>query len=86
MLENCQKWRQTVEGVGLDALYDEIDPFDVSPSFLSRSDCSVQLFSTAFKYPEREIVFKYWPLWFHKAGHSRVLLDAPVFTFCFTDR
>ena len=30
MLSNCQKWRQTVEGVGLDALYDEIDPFDVS--------------------------------------------------------
>lgn len=30
MLAKCQTWRQTVEGVGLDALYDEIDPFDVS--------------------------------------------------------
>lgn len=30
MLSNCQHWRKTVEGVGLDALYDQIDPFDVS--------------------------------------------------------
>ncbi|KIJ43999.1 hypothetical protein M422DRAFT_168770 [Sphaerobolus stellatus SS14] len=30
MLEKCQNWRKTVEGVGLDVLYDEIDPFDVS--------------------------------------------------------
>lgn len=39
MLANCQKWRQTVEGVGLDGLYDEIDPFDVSPSARSPVIC-----------------------------------------------
>ncbi|CAK5284211.1 unnamed protein product [Mycena citricolor] len=45
MLANAQNWRKTVEGVGIDALYEETDPFD---------------------YPEREIVFDCWPLWFHK--------------------
>ncbi|KAI8994113.1 CRAL/TRIO domain-containing protein [Trametes punicea] len=45
MWENCQRWRKTVEGVGIDALYREIDPFD---------------------YPERDIVFDCWPLYFHK--------------------
>ncbi|KAF8510071.1 CRAL-TRIO domain-containing protein [Hysterangium stoloniferum] len=47
MFEKCQDWRKNVEGVGLDALYEEIDPFD---------------------YPERNTVFKYWPLLFHKKG------------------
>jgi len=45
MFEKCQHWRKNVEGVGLDALYEETDPFD---------------------YPERNTVFKYWPLLFHK--------------------
>lgn len=28
MLTNCQKWRTSVEDVGMDALYDEVDPLD----------------------------------------------------------
>lgn len=30
MLNDCQEWRRSVEGVGIDKLYQEIDPFDVS--------------------------------------------------------
>ncbi|RDX53294.1 CRAL/TRIO domain-containing protein [Lentinus brumalis] len=51
MWKNCQHWRSTVEGVGIDELYRQIDPFD---------------------YPERELVFDCWPLYFHKTdkeGH-----------------
>ncbi|CAK5270317.1 unnamed protein product [Mycena citricolor] len=51
MLANAQNWRKTVEGVGIDALYEETDPFD---------------------YPEREIVFDCWPLWFHKTDKVRL--------------
>lgn len=29
MWKNCQHWRSTVEGVGIDELYRQIDPFDV---------------------------------------------------------
>lgn len=28
MIKDCQEWRQTVEGVGIDELYRRIDPFD----------------------------------------------------------
>ncbi|KAG6878089.1 hypothetical protein C0993_012416 [Termitomyces sp. T159_Od127] len=28
MLKDCQDWRRTVEGVGIDELYRRIDPFD----------------------------------------------------------
>ncbi|KAI0354930.1 CRAL/TRIO domain-containing protein [Trametes cingulata] len=45
MWKNCQHWRKTVEGVGIDELYRQIDPFD---------------------YPERDLVFDCWPLYFHK--------------------
>ncbi|KAI0670820.1 CRAL/TRIO domain-containing protein [Trametes maxima] len=45
MWKNCQHWRKTVEGVGIDQLYRDIDPFD---------------------YPERDLVFDCWPLYFHK--------------------
>ncbi|ESK95010.1 sec14 cytosolic factor family sec14 [Moniliophthora roreri MCA 2997] len=45
MFADAQQWRKTVEGVGIDELYKQIDPFD---------------------YPEREAVFNYWPMWFHK--------------------
>ncbi|KAJ2966338.1 hypothetical protein NUW54_g13838 [Trametes sanguinea] len=45
MWKNCQHWRKTVEGIGIDELYRQIDPFD---------------------YPERELVFDCWPLYFHK--------------------
>ena len=30
MFTDCQHWRKTVEGVGIDELYRRIDPFDVS--------------------------------------------------------
>ncbi|KIJ54820.1 hypothetical protein M422DRAFT_24710 [Sphaerobolus stellatus SS14] len=58
MLEKCQHWRKTVEGVGLDTLYDEIDPFD---------------------YPERDTVFKYWPLWFHKTDKEGRPINIQLF-------
>ena len=29
MWSNCEQWRKTVGGVGIDELYREIDPFDV---------------------------------------------------------
>jgi hypothetical protein len=29
MIQDCQEWRRTVEGVGIDELYRRIDPFDV---------------------------------------------------------
>ena len=32
MFKDCQEWRKTVEGVGIDELYKRIDPFDVSHS------------------------------------------------------
>jgi hypothetical protein len=28
MIKDCQEWRETVEGVGIDKLYSQIDPFD----------------------------------------------------------
>lgn len=30
MFIDCLEWRRTVEGVGIDELYDRIDPWDVS--------------------------------------------------------
>jgi hypothetical protein len=30
MIIDCVEWRHTVEGVGIDELYDRIDPWDVS--------------------------------------------------------
>ena len=30
MIRDCQEWRRTVEGVGIDELYRRVDPFDVS--------------------------------------------------------
>lgn len=30
MFKDCQEWRKTVEGVGIDELYRTLDPFDVS--------------------------------------------------------
>lgn len=45
MVTDCQRWRWTVEGVGIDRLYDRIDPFDVRANFhFSRShptDCTL---------------------------------------------
>jgi hypothetical protein len=62
MFANCQEWRATVEGVGIDELYKQIDPFDVGASalayMLTRKDRSpfphsirsVKRFSTAGLY------------------------------------
>jgi CRAL/TRIO, N-terminal domain len=36
MILDCQEWRRTVEGVGMDELYRRIDPFDVSELCLMR--------------------------------------------------
>jgi hypothetical protein len=30
MFTDCQEWRKTVEGIGIDELYRTLDPFDVS--------------------------------------------------------
>ncbi|KAI0051148.1 CRAL/TRIO domain-containing protein [Auriscalpium vulgare] len=45
MILAALEWRRTTEGVGIDALYRQLDPYD---------------------FPEREEVFRYWPMWFHK--------------------
>ena len=63
MWKNCQHWRNTVEGVGIDELYREIDPFDVrhiTPVCMSNI-CTDHV----FQYPERDHVFDCWPLYFH---------------------
>jgi len=72
MIIDCQNWRRTVEGVGIDELHRKIDPFDVR-TFNSLVEPQAVLKSWK-QYPERQIVFNYWPLWFHKvrtvAPHS----------------
>lgn len=30
MFRDCQHWRKTVSGIGIDELYKRLDPFDVS--------------------------------------------------------
>jgi len=64
MFEECQNWRSTVEGVGIDELYRRIDPFDVSP-LLPQASLSIPLPLSHIcrQYPEREAVFDCWPLW-----------------------
>jgi hypothetical protein len=34
MFMECQEWRRTVEGIGIDELYRTMDPFDVSTLYL----------------------------------------------------
>ncbi|TFK40778.1 CRAL-TRIO domain-containing protein [Crucibulum laeve] len=60
MFKNCQEWRKTVEGVGIDQLYKDIDPFDASINISAGS------YGLLERYPEREAVFDCWPMWFHK--------------------
>ena len=43
MLRNCQEWRKTVEGVGIDELYKNIDPWDVGAIISPPRNC---LFNT----------------------------------------
>ncbi|KAF7973729.1 hypothetical protein HWV62_14294 [Athelia sp. TMB] len=66
MWSDCQHWRNTVEGVGIDELYQTLDPFDVSPPVPRSPPANIA------QYPERDKVFKSWPMWFHKTdkeGH-----------------
>ncbi|KZP33543.1 CRAL/TRIO domain-containing protein [Athelia psychrophila] len=58
MWKDCQHWRSTVEGVGVDQLYRTLDPFD---------------------YPERDKVFKSWPMWFHKTDKTGRPLNVHFF-------
>ncbi|EFP89026.2 uncharacterized protein PGTG_14867, partial [Puccinia graminis f. sp. tritici CRL 75-36-700-3] len=44
MITQCLQWRHQFEGIGIDGLYEELDPFD---------------------FPNRDQVFKYWPIYFH---------------------
>lgn len=44
MITQCLQWRHQFEGIGIDGLYGQIDPFD---------------------FPNRDKVFKYWPIYFH---------------------
>lgn len=61
MFADCQRWRKTVEGVGIDKLYADMDPFDVGELLLF----AIALLMSP-EYPEREAVFECWPMWFHK--------------------
>ncbi|POW07376.1 hypothetical protein PSTT_08336, partial [Puccinia striiformis] len=45
MITQCLQWRHQFEGIGIDGLYQELDPFD---------------------FPNRDQVFKYWPIYFHR--------------------
>lgn len=43
MIKDCQEWRRTVEGIGIDELYRQIDPFDASV-LTSHSSYSIDLY------------------------------------------
>jgi hypothetical protein len=58
MFKDCQQWRKTVEGVGIDELYKRIDPFD---------------------FPEREVMFDCWPMWYHKTDKQGRPLNIQIF-------
>ncbi len=78
MLSDCQEWRKSVEGVGVDELYQEIDPFDVS-----HSDALVIDESPCCQYPERQAVFECWPMWFHKVFFPVLCGDAVILSSIF---
>ena len=67
MWKNCYDWRMNAEGVGIDELYRRIDPFDVSLIYLSTS---YHFLTISLQYPERDHVFKFWPLFFHKVRRT----------------
>lgn len=64
MWKNCYEWRNTAEGVGIDELYRKIDPFDVC-THATRN--RTHRLTRRSQYPERNHVFQFWPLFFHKA-------------------
>ena len=63
MFHDCQQWRKTVEGVGIDELYRRIDPFDVSELLIIRWTFHM---NEVIKFPQREVIFDCWPMWYHK--------------------
>lgn len=67
MVKNCQHWRQTVSGIGIDELNNRMDPFDVS-----NKCCEILVvFDHPWsKCPGREEVFKSWSMYFHKVCSS----------------
>lgn len=70
MFKDCQQWRKTVEGVGIDELYRRIDPFDVSHLINYRWTFDM---NKVLKFPEREVIFNCWPTWYHKVRNLRYL-------------
>ena len=70
MFKDCQQWRKTVEGVGIDELYRRIDPFDVSCLFNYQWTFHM---NEVIKFPEREAIFDCWPMWYHKVRSLRYL-------------
>lgn len=59
MFQDCQTWRQTVEGVGIDELYQQIDPWDVRSTYILPS----HTWLIYPQFPERRAVFDCWPNW-----------------------
>jgi hypothetical protein len=55
MITQCLQWRHQFEGIGIDGLYEELDPFD---------------------FPNRDQVFKYWPIYFHGVNAISPLIPA----------
>lgn len=37
MWTKCQEWRKTVDGIGIEGIYEQLDAYDVRPPFLSPS-------------------------------------------------
>ena len=78
MFKDCQQWRKTVEGVGIDELYKRIDPFDVSSLFQLSMYETFHMNEVTFKFPEREVMFDCWPMWYHKVRNLRYLYPSLV--------
>lgn len=73
MWTEAQKWRKNVEGFGIDELYRRTDPTDVCSPFIYVKD--VMTYKN-YKFPERDDVFKSWPLYFHKV-HKQLMITHP---------
>lgn len=77
MIINAQNWRKTVNEIGLDKLYSEMDPLDVCPF---QSDFHKSRYQLFFQYPERKAVFDCWPLYFHKTDKVSLIISWTVHT------
>lgn len=83
MIKNCQHWRETVSGIGIDELNNRMDPFDVSSK---RCEILVTFDRLWFKYPGREEVFKSWSMYFHKVRSSFHYKHFGLINISVTDR